>query len=470
VNLTKTDYLRYLETPMHLWAEKHSWLDEVFPSRYDQHLMAQGKHVEKLARDFLVRRLDAGGQAVKLEFQKTIADEPYLARLDAVVYDPAEDCWDIYEIKSASSVKKEHLIDAAFQRLIAEAKFNLRHTFLLHINREYQRTGDFELEAFFTIVNVDEQTAALRQEVLAGRAAAWETANRDSPDGVEDCLKPAGCPCPRLCHPELPKYSIYDIPRLGKAKARQLKDAGILAIEDIPPDFPLSEKQRAVAETARVGQPRIDKAAIRAALDQLEYPLYFLDYETYNPAVPIYDGYRPYQHMVFQYSLDVYPTPDSPPQHFEFLATQRGDPGLPLTEHLLENIGERGSVIVWYQPFESSRNRELAEHFPQYAVELENINNRIFDLMEIFSKGSFLHPDFHGSASIKNVLPVLAENLTYEDLEISQGDEAMIAWVELMEDETTPERREELTRNLLAYCARDTRAMVENWKTLLRLI
>ncbi len=470
MNLTKTDYLRYLEAPMHLWADKNNWLEEVIPSRYEQHLMNQGKAVEKLARDFLVRRLDENNQAVKLEFQKTITDGPYLVRLDAAIYDPAADCWDIYEIKSASSVRTEHLIDAAFQRLIAENNFNLRHTFLLYINREYRRQGDFALDAFFTVVNVDEETAGLRSEVLAGREAAWLTASRDSPDGIEDCLKPASCPCPRLCHPVLPDYPIYDIPRLSKAKARQLKDAGILAIEDIPPGFPLSEKQQSHVQVVRSRQPQIDRQAVRAALQRLEYPLYFLDYETYNPAVPEYEGYRPYEHMVFQYSLDVYPSPQAEPEHFEYLATQPGDPTPPLVEHLLENIGERGSVVVWNQAFEAGRNREMAARYPQYAQALENINARMFDLMEIFSKGSYLHPDFHGSASIKNVLPVLAEDLSYDGLPIPKGDEAMMAWVELMQGDLPEEQRAEIIANLLRYCALDTRAMVENWKGLSRLI
>lgn len=467
--LTKTDFLRYLEAPMHLWAFNHGWLEQVVPSRYDRYLMSQGVEVEGLAQEFLRRHVANQYPDAELSFQTVLTDGNYYARLDAAVAHPETGVTDIYEIKSTSSVKKEHLFDAAFQRLVAEASFNLGHVYLLHINKQYQRRGEIDLDALFVIENVDAETADLLPELLAGREAAWAVSEAASPDEIETCLKPKDCPCPRLCHPGLPEHSIYDLPRMHAAKLKDLRDAGLVAIKQLPPDIPLSANQRRHADVMRSGRPHVDLAAIRTALDGLDYPLYFLDYETVNPAVPWYQGYAPYQNIVFQYSLHVFESPESEPVHYEYLAINDEDPGPGLLADLTANIGGTGTVIVWNQSFEASRNREMAARYPEYADRLLDINSRIYDLMEIFSKGSYVHPDFRGSASIKNVLPALVKDLSYDGLPIPAGDEAMIAWIEMMRGELIPEEFEQTRQNLLRYCELDTLAMVRNWQFLVDL-
>ncbi len=466
--LTKTDYLRYLETPMHLWAKEHGWLEEETPSGYVQHLMKQGIDVQKLAQEFLSRRICLEHPGAEISFETVLTDAQYYARLDAAVHFPEADVWDIYEIKSSGSVRKEHLLDAAFQRLVAAANLDVRHTFILHVNHQYRRQGEVDLDAFFVIENVDEEIDEVCEELRVSRELALQVAQAASPDGIETCLKPNDCPCPRLCHPNLPDHPIYDLPRIGK-KARELKDAGILAIKDIPAEFKLSALQTAHAEVVRRGVPQIDLAGVKAALDEMAFPLYFLDYETYNPAVPWYDGYAPYQHMVFQYSLHVYEGLDSGVVHYEYLTAEKEDPARGLAADLLEKIGPIGSVVVWNKSFEAGRNREMAALHPQYAPGLDSINARIFDLMEVFSKGSYVHPDFRGSASIKNVLPVMAPELSYEELPIPNGTSAMLAWAAMISGEMEAAEFEQTRGDLLAYCKLDTWAMVRIWEELCKL-
>ena len=201
---------------------------------------------------------------------------------------------------------------------------------------------------------------------------------------------------------------------------------------------------------------------------RLEYPLHFLDYETFNPGIPVYNGYRPFQHMVFQYSLHIFDTPKSKPEHFEFIVTDPIDPGKKLVEDLAVKVREKGSVVVWNKTFEVERNKDMAEMYPQYRSILLNINERIFDLMEIFSKGYYIHRDFHGSSSIKKVLPVLAKDyeLRYTDLPIPKGDEAMMAWLEIMSGVFSDQVAETVKQALLHYCKLDTMAMVKNWEAL----
>ncbi len=372
--LTKSDFLLYKDNPLHLWAEKHNRLDKNTLSAFERHLLEQGQKIEKEAKVFLQQTLPPH---MVLKNEQTFNDGDYQSRIDVLAYDPQADVYDIYEIKSTSSIKKGHQLDLTFQRIVCEANIMVRHAYIVYVNKQYVHDGELDLLSLFLIEDLTEATDNLRQQVLTERAAAWKTINQDQPHDIPTCLKPKTCPCASLCHPNLPEYPIYDIPRLHKKKAHELKSMGILSIHDIPDDFKLSERQQKQVWTVKNDRPLIDMEAIQRELATLEYPLYFLDYETYNPSVPFYAGYRPYQHMVFQYSLHVFDAPDSMPEHYEFLMTEQGDPGIRLVEHLAEHIGRSGSVIVWNKTFEAGRNKEMASMYPQYRELLLNINERI---------------------------------------------------------------------------------------------
>jgi len=240
-------------------------------------------------------------------------------------------------------------------------------------------------------------------------------------------------------------------------------------VQAVPVDYPLSDKQSLQVQVAQSGEVLIDKEAIREQLDNLTYPLYFLDYETFNFAIPNYPGYKPYQQVPFQYSLHIVHEPAGELQHKEFLSFSKVDPAKELAEALSKDIApDGGSIIVWNKGFECGRNKEMAERYPAYAGFLKDVNSRVYDLMEIFSKQLYVDPAFKGSASIKAVLPVLCPDLSYKELEVQNGGMAMAAWYQIMRgekpDSETPRTRE----SLLKYCELDTLAMVEVWRALQR--
>jgi hypothetical protein len=467
VMLTKTDFLLHLEAPLHLWAQKNNRI-EIEPSRYEQFLMKQGEEIGNLAKEFLRDTIHSSHPHDEIAIEKGFTDGRFEARADVVVYDSEEHIYDLYEIKSATSVKKINLCDVTFQSLVCEANIPLRKVYVVHMNGNYIRQGEIDQNELFVIQDVSTEVDKLKEEVRKAREEAWHVATSISPHGIPACIKPDRCLCPNLCHLDLPEYPIFDLPRLQERKARDLRTRGILAIEDIPDDYPLSERQRKQVEAVRSGKPHIDRKAIEKELAKLEYPLHFLDYETFNPGLPTHDGYRPYQHLVFQYSLHVIDTPGSKPEHVELLVTDPTDPGIKLVEDLAKHIGEKGSVVVWNKTFEAERNKEMAEMYPEYRSMLLNINERIFDLMEIFRKSYYIHPDFHGSNSIKNILSILVKDfdLRYIDLPIPKGDEAMIAWHEIMSGVLSVEEAEAVKQYLRRYCEMDTMAMVKIWEAL----
>ena len=457
--ISKTDFLWFMDAPMHLWARTHGPLADQSPSAYAQHLMAQGQQVESLGLQYIEKFVLPDYEQAELVWQQAYDDGQYEIRVDALIHDLTANAWDLYEIKSATSVKKEYELDITFQALILEQLLSLRGAFLLHINRDYRHQDPLDLEGLFMLEEISQSVADRRASVAAAREDARLVTQMQSPGPDLACTKPRTCPCPDLCHPGLPAHAIYDLPYIGK-KVRELRKMGVTAIEDIPANFSLNSKQRKHARAVKSGQPVIDQPTIRETLETLSYPLYFLDYETFAPALPFFSGYHPYEHIVFQYSLFVISHPGEEPKHYECLLTEPEDPAPKLVPHLLNNLGPEGSVIVWNQSFEAHRNLELAGHCPDYAGRLIGINDRLFDLMKVFKDGHYVHPDFHGSASLKAVLPVLCPDLGYEDLAIGQGEEAMLAWYWIVSGRIPEDSIAEYETNLKTYCRMDTYGMI----------
>jgi len=283
------------------------------------------------------------------------------------------------------------------------------------------------------IVDMSEVILKLENEVFQLRNQALAVTTDGNPPLESHCYKPNDCPCLKLCHPNLSEHPVYDLSWWKVGQYEKLVASGYQHLQDIPETEELNPKQILQIRSIKQNQPIIDYEGVQRELVNLTFPLYFFDYETINPAIPAFDGYKPYQHIVFQYSLHVMENPDdSELKHYEFLMTDKREPSKEITEELLKVIGSKGSVIVWNKSFERGRNKELGLLQPMYADEFALINERIFDLMEIFSKGLYMDYRFHGSASIKKVLPVLVPNLSYADLEIGEGATAMTKWWEMV--------------------------------------
>lgn len=467
MQITKSDFRLFREAPRHLWAKKHDQLDE---TEIDELLMVQGDRIEQLAHEYLETITLPQKQGWTMHWQETVPDGPYLARADAILLHPNGNDAELFEIKSSTSIKDEQIEDAAFQTLIFRKQYNIHRVHLVLVNNEYIFHGSLDLSQLLKMEDITEKLEAILPEIAGLREQALQAALSDDPLKWEHCWKPKDCVCPEVCHPGLPEgLTIYDVPRLKKEKKQELEGMGIRAAKDIPEDFPLSGNQASVVATAKAGQPVIDGSGIRQEMARVSYPVYFLDYETCPLAVPVFNGHKPYQQAVFQYSLHHLVTPDAAPFHSEHLSTGEGDPCVPLLEKLKNDIGTDGTVIVWNAPFERTRNKEMAALHPEYRVFLEDINDRIYDLMEIVSKGLYLHPGFKGSSSIKNVLPVLVPELRYDTLQINNGTKASFAWWRMMFTLIPDAEKQAITNNLLTYCGLDTLAMVELFRNFCRV-
>ena len=485
--LSKTDYNRYLQCPKLLWLSKNRKdllppVDEPLQAMFDQ-----GYEIEEYAHKLFpdnpatVKDWYARGQAEtrkymeeghKIIFQANALTSDLYCKGDILHFNDDTKKWDLYEVKSTTQVKEEHIPDFTFQKIAFEKSGTpIDRTFLVHINKDYVRNGEIDPKELLTIEDLTEQVENIRQITESTIPKALEVLKLAQEVQIQigkQCDNPYECPFKAYCWQGLPEQNIFDLTRITEKQLTALQNAGIEKIADIPDDFELNEKQQNQVMAVKSGEDLINKEAIANELNNLQYPLYFLDYETYASAIPLFDGLKPYQQMPFQYSLHVIRSKGQEPEHYEYLHTDKDIPVEKLLSSLKQNIGDTGSVIVWHKSFEMGRNKEMAQMYPEYDSFLKSVNDRVFDLKEIFSNQYYVSPGFKGSASIKKVLPVMVPELSYADLEdVHEGGIASLYWFKHIYSDS-PER-ERIARSLLEYCKLDTLAMVEVMRELEKL-
>ena len=455
--LTKSDFLIFIGSPLHLWAKRNNQYKKVF-SEHDTHLAKQGYEVEGLAREYAKRYLGENP-----EFQKEFKIKNLLSKADIVIGGK------IYEVKSTTSIKKEHEYDLLFQYYVSTQVSDIEKIFFIYLNKEYTKAGVIDLKELFIVEDMTDFVKENLHMVEGLIEEALLVTELKTPIGLNKCYKPKDCPCINLCHPKLPKYSIYDIAMVNEKTKEKLRDNGILDIKDVPENFKLSTKQRKQVQVAKQGEVYADKEMISNDLDELHFPIHFLDYETYSWAVPRYENHKAYQFVVFQYSLYIL-NDDGGIEHKEFLSTTKEDPMKEVLLNLKKDIEERGSILVWNKAFEMGCNKEMARIYPEEEEFTKEINSRIYDLGNIFSKQMYIDPKFKGSWSIKNILPALVPNLSYRDLDVQSGTQAMVNWERIVYGNISEDEKNNIRNSLLEYCKLDTLAMYEIYRYLVTFL
>ncbi len=471
--LTKSAYLRFLKCPQEFWLSVHQPLLFATADTLEyEHLRQQGYAVQQLVRR--MKRFQAD-DATAVDLERVFQTSDLYARSDIVVTDTAGGPSSIFEVKASASVKEEHYDDVAFQKLAAERSGTaIGPCNVITLNGDYIRRGGIEPEELFVVTDITDKVNE-RMDLTARqvRDAIAYLDNVPVPSLVDYCMdNKLDCRFLRLHFPGLPDYTVFDIAFLKHDKRRELLSDGILDITEVPDNFQLSKKQRTQVNAAKSGQIHIDREAIAERICSWTYPLHFLDYETFSYAIPQFDGVRPFQQMCFQYSLHTIDRPDEPMRHSYFLSRGDDDPPRAMAMHLRDAMaGGIGTVFVWYEAFEKTRNSEMAEMFPDLAEFFQEVNEKTCDLMKIFSDNLYVHPEFKGRTSIKKVLPVLCPHLSYEDLGIGDGMTASISWYRAATWDTMDEAaRQKIFDDLEKYCERDTVAMVEIFNKLVDLL
>jgi CRISPR/Cas system-associated exonuclease Cas4 (RecB family) len=398
-------------------------------------------------------------------FEGAFGDEELVAYADIVRPDASG--WSLLEVKGSGSVKPHHQDDAAIQVRAAHRSGNTpARVAVVHLDTSWIYPGGGDYHGLFKEVELTAEVGALALEVDTWVAQAKATLEAPQPPERttgRHCEEPNPCPFQDACAAAQPQLArpITWLPGQLRKEAKALRDAGVSEMDGLP-DHVLNDIQRRVKQQTLAGAPYFDQAGAASDLAGCSYPLAFLDFETLTLAVPIWAGTWPYAQVPFQFSLHILQE-DGSLTHTDFLAATGEDPSRGFAEALIVAAGQEGSVVVYNAGFERTRLRELAARFPGIAPELDAIAGRIFDLQPV-AKQRYYHPDQRGSWSIKKILPCLAPELRYDDLDgVQDGGMAIEAYAEMIHPECSAERKAALDAQLRRYCQLDTLAMVALW-------
>ena len=268
------------------------------------------------------------------------------------------------------------------------------------------------------------------------------------------------------CWPDLPERPVFDLYQGsgGWHTVDELIRRGVLDLDKLPSNTDLNPMQKRQMKAIRTGRAVVRGNPSGILARKIEYPLFFLDLEAIAPPIPDYRHQKPYDILPFQWSCHVRRKPDSEVEHHEFLWADGGDPRRHVMESLLFLLGRRGSIVA-YSNYEWRVINRMAEIFPDLSRPLKSLEKRIVDLLGIIVR-CYYHPEFGGSFSIKNVHPAMSRGEGYEGMEISDGLEAVLAYLKLEDDDLSPLERRSIRNDLLAYCRQDTQAMVDIYNVL----
>ncbi len=421
--------------------------------------------LEKGAQTILQGRFEADGITCIIDI---------LARVE-------NNTFDLIEIKSSNRVKPEHEYDLAFQSTVLEkCGLNIRNTAILLVNSDYVRDGDIEPEKIITKTDVTGAIKQLKDTTLEQINKAFAVLAQGAiPDISARYVNQVGVPKTswfkewleiyKHLKPELDPYNVYFLSYPNAEQIAQLEDNGIELIKDVPDKAALRAKQLAQIKTTRENKRIIKKGEIKEFIDTFTYPLYFLDYETLSSVIPAFDGYQPWKDYPFQCSLHILESPHAEPKHEEYLHRDKSDPIPELLKKLKADIGSTGTILTWNMSYEKSCNDRMAKLYPESKEFLDDLDQRINDLMMPFSEMWFVDKDFHGSASLKNVLPVLVPELSHEELEITDGLKARRMWTQTVLEGKNQDQKEKILTDLRKYCTLDTYAMVRILEELRKL-
>lgn len=436
--ISKSSFIRGMQCPKSLWLHLNQPDDRDEISDQQQQIFDTGHNIGFLAQQLFPGGIDASKGDHSKIFEAVTYTKELIANGQPVIYEAAfsdgetlcymdilvreKDGWAAYEAKASTGVRDYQVLDVAFQFFaINRSGLPLKRVSLVHVNNQYIRRGDLDIRQLFTIKLMNDRVIPM-QETIPGE--------------------------------------LLQLQQMLKAGAMSEISMGRQCSNPFPCDFQGFCSQSCVpGEEGNPDPAKRDQETLDEFLAQLEYPLYFMDFETIQFAVPQYDESRPYQQIPFQWSLHVKQNREGLVKHFEFLGTPPVDPRTDFIQSLLYHLGDHGSIIVWNQAFENTRLKEIARDFPEYADRIESLLERVVDLMVPFRRKHLYTPEMNGSYSLKAVLPALVPDLSYSDLEIQEGGTASMVYESLYSESDLIAIKKK-KENLLKYCEIDTLSLV----------
>lgn len=486
IHLSKSRFCSAVQCPKMLWLKQFK-PDEFDDSVMDQNVLNTGSMVGDLAMGLFgpyvevpygdlgemlreTDRLIAEGTPIIAE--ASFSYEGNFCSVD-ILKNHGNKRVEIYEVKSSTSISDIYLYDVGYQYYVLNGLgYSVEKVCLVTIDNTYVRQGELELDKLFAVTDVKAEVLEMQAEIseyIDMLRDYLKQTNEPQKEIGAHCFAPYSCGFFGYCTCDWPHPNIFDIASLQNRSKFKLMNQGIRSFEEVEAGNAVKDKYMMQVEHELHDLPDyINAEGIKSFMNTLSYPMYFLDFESFQPAVPLYDNSSPYEQIVFQYSLHYILKEGGPVQHKEFLAYPGEDPRRAVAEHLCEDIPMDVCVLAYNMGFEKGRIAALARLYPDLEDHLTNIHDNIKDLMVPFRNKDYYNRAMQGSYSIKYVLPALFPDdpeLDYNNLEgVHNGGEASAAFAAMAGMDS--EQLEEYRAYLLRYCELDTNAMVKVWEKL----
>ena len=488
--MSKSKYCKAVQCPKILWMDEH--MPEQAHQTASESVLKTGTEVGELARQYFgacqTVPFDLNKRVMCEETQRLLSQGADVIAEASFLYGKCFCSVDLLrvtggtmrliEVKSSTDIHDIYYDDMAYQYYVLKnCGLPVESVWNMHINNQYVRQGGLDLKQLFVLEDCTQRVLDMQADIPNRIAEALQSVKLEQePDKELDvyCDDPYECEYKDYCHRHIVQPSVFSLNRLRTTRKYELYHQGIVSYADIVREQPkLSDKQYQQVYAAYEDQPpKVDKQKIREFLDSLQYPLYHLDFETYQQAIPQFDGVKPYMQIPFQYSLHVQHSPGEEPEHCEFLGKEGTDPRRALAEQLCREIPRDVCSLAYNMSFEKTVIKNLAALFPDLSGHLMNIHDNMHDLMVPFQKQAYYCKELQGSYSIKYVLPAMCPGdpeLDYHALDgVHNGSEAMAAFAELPAHSS--EEIAQIRKNLLAYCRLDTLAMVKILEKLYEIV
>jgi predicted RecB family nuclease len=477
--LSKSKYLAGLQCPLRLWHQcfNPDLASPVSPTQ--QALFDTGHDVGRLATRLYpegilmetdplrheqavcetVRAIE--NSKVKSIYEASFSHDGVRVKVD-ILSRLGRGKWSLIEVKSSTKVKNEYLPDVGVQyHVLKGSGLKIERVILTHLNNQYVYDGrELDLENLFTSSDLTQEAIGYQEELQEKLKGLKDMLKRSHPPEIipsRHCYSPNLCEFWEHCTEIMPEHWIMDLSGISQRKLDKLASIGVQDIRDVPDTFPLAEIQDRIRRCVKKDGEYIS-SELRGELEDVEYPVHFLDFETLGLALPRYAGTKPYHKIPFQWSDHVLHK-EGRIEHKEYLCEEDKDPREKFAKTLLAALGKKGSIVT-YTNYEEGVIKKLAEDLPQYRDQLLGTLGRVKDLYAIIRR-NYYHPGFHGSFSLKSVVPALLPDMDYENLAIQEGQQAGMEYLRMLDPSTSTQEREKIKSDLLAYCGQDTLTMVK---------
>ncbi len=425
---------------------------------FAQHLFPGGIDVtageKRDQQAFAQKTKDLIAQGIRTIYEATFIYDNLLVMVD--ILHKQDNQWIAYEVKSSLKITDTYVKDACFQYyVIKNCLPGLIDFNLLTLNPKYTLQGELEIGGLFKTTSILKDAIKNTEYFAHKTQLAKLTLEQGKIPDIKigtHCFQPYECDFLGTCWKNTnDPASVLTLGKLTKQAMFELYDTNIKRIDQIDISTITQKEIRVQVKAAIEQKEQIYAEEVKTFLSNIKLPVCSLDVEVWMPAIPYYQGTKPFQQIPFLFSM--IHEDNSILKHYSYFKPIEEDLRKEFLEHILSATKEFNSILMFDKSLEETVLNQLAELFPEYRNDIAKLKSKIIDLAEPIRKGNYYHPGMNGNFTLKSLAPVVSEASGFNELDIQSGISAMYIYESLLVQNTI--ETETTKQQLIDYCEMD---------------